>query len=62
MKTGKFYLVFHLVQDTIGAGDSFIAGFLFGLSKKTCLTGCVQHGVRSPASNSGNNVGPFRLL
>lgn len=32
----------HSVQDTIGAGDSFIAGFLFLLLRDSCLRVCVE--------------------
>ena len=41
-------------QDTIGAGDSFIAGFLFALAKHRSVVQCIQHGVgplRIPHSN-----------
>ena len=34
-------------QDTIGAGDSFIAGFLFALAKHRSVVHCIQHGVGS---------------
>jgi len=35
----------HSVQDTIGAGDSFIAGFLFLFLRDSCVRVCVEGGI-----------------
>lgn len=37
------------VVDTMGAGDSFIAGFLFGIAKKLPINACMELGARTAA-------------
>jgi len=41
------------VVDTMGAGDSYIAGFLFGLLNREPISACMQRGADSAAVTIG---------
>ena len=41
------------VIDTMGAGDSYIAGFLFGILSKESIPTCMQRGADSSAVTIG---------
>ena len=42
---GNYLFTFFLFQDTIGAGDSFIAGFIFVLLREGSLRSCIEYAV-----------------
>ena len=48
---GQLLIHIYLFQDTIGAGDSFIAGFIFVLLREGSLRSCIEYAVGSEMLN-----------